>query len=897
MSSVDFNATRWWRPLERGDRWSLAIIVGLPILIFSVPALLGHPALAQDNLIQNFPLRVLTGQQLDSGHLPLLNPLSDSGTPLLGGMNAGSFFPGTLIFAVLPAILSWVLNLIAVYVASALGMFALLRWHGLRTLPSLVPALVFTYSGAMIGQIVHLGVVQGFAMLPWGVLIMLRMARAIEDQAPDATWFERLRALAPTTTAFAVLWGLISLTGEPRAFAEMELLTLIVGPIVLLVRSSWWLTTWRNRVLYVVGVGVGVGWGVLIGLAQLLPGLSFIDISQRTGLTYQFFGAGSLTPEWASLLFIPDIFGGNGALHQPSYFVNYNLPEVTGYVGVLALVATFAFLSRLTRRGWRGGDRNYVVYLAIAVVGLLATWGNFTPLGHIFRAIPLFGSTRLQSRNVVLVDFGLTALLGWWLQRLAERDVAGAGLGGRRKWVTLSPALVTGALCVAMLTVGAAIVEHLGATTSEGALAHFEWPTLVLHLAIALTIVGLLVWTPTSPRLLRRLTIVTAIDVVLFLTFCSLGFASGHVNPEPPRAPAVSVLGAKGRFALVDPSGAHQDVYEDLGSPNMNVFTGLASVQGYGSLINEIYGNETGTHPRFNLNPCQLAQGTFKQLRLYTVIVSSQKLATSLVGAQPKALRCLPIVRQQSQQRLFGQLLDVRSVVVVGAGGGKVTTGPISAQLLNATGKPFGAVVTKVGRPRVVFNFSRYRERAAGVVVSASFGALITSTKVVPRGGPADLLNTPFQQALSDSSWRLVDTSGTVSIFHASTLRASDFLAPPGTTSHIISIQNSTWGDSWITVDARRPVVLKRSEEWIPGWRATAVNVRTKKAVTLHVVRSGLIQQVLVPKGEWDVHFHYHAPHIEEGLLGSAVGLLALAVSGTYLWVRRPTRRNGKVQP
>src|SRR6202167_1600869 len=103
--------TRGWRRLARGDRWALLVIVGLPVLIFSVPALLGHPALAQDNLIQNFPLRVLTGQQLDSGHLPLLNPLSDSGTPLLGGMNAGSFFPMTLIFAVLPAIFAWVLNL------------------------------------------------------------------------------------------------------------------------------------------------------------------------------------------------------------------------------------------------------------------------------------------------------------------------------------------------------------------------------------------------------------------------------------------------------------------------------------------------------------------------------------------------------------------------------------------------------------------------------------------------------------------------------------------------------------------------------------------------------------------------------------------------------------------
>ena len=38
----------------------------------------------------------------------------------------------------------------------AVGIFVLLRWHGLRTLPSFVAALSYAYSGAMIGQVVHL---------------------------------------------------------------------------------------------------------------------------------------------------------------------------------------------------------------------------------------------------------------------------------------------------------------------------------------------------------------------------------------------------------------------------------------------------------------------------------------------------------------------------------------------------------------------------------------------------------------------------------------------------------------------------------------------------------------------------------------------------------------------
>jgi hypothetical protein len=134
---------------------------------------------------------------------------------------------------------------------------------------------------------------------------------------------------------------------------------------------------------------------------------------------------------WTSLLFIPDIFGGNGSLGQPNYFAHYNLPEVTGYAGLLALIATFAFLAKLTRRGWKGEDRDYVLYFVILVVGLFATWGSYTPLGHVFRHIPLYGSTRLQSRNVILVDFAMSAMLGWWFHRLQTHRRSGRG-GPRR---------------------------------------------------------------------------------------------------------------------------------------------------------------------------------------------------------------------------------------------------------------------------------------------------------------------------------------------------------------------------------------------------------------------------------------------------------------------------------
>ena len=889
--------TTWWRPLERSDRWALVVLLAIPTVLFGVPALAGHPAIAADNLIQNFPLRVLSGQQMRTGHLPLLNPLANSTTPLLGGMNAGSFFPLTFLFVFLPPLVAWVANLVAVYVASAMGMFALLRWHGLRTSSSIVAALVFTYSGAMVGQMVHLGVIQGFALLPWTVLALLSMARALRHLADGSPTRQKIRASAPGVLSLAVLWGLACLSGEPRAIAEIELLTMIVAPCAVLVHSSCQPSTWRRRLVYLVGVGVGVLWGIVIGLAQLLPGWNFIAQSQRSSISYWFFGAGSLVVRWTSMLFIQTINGANSQLGSPHFFTNYNLPEVTGYVGILALVATFGYVARLTRRGWRLDDREYVVYFVIVVIGLFATWGGFTPLGHVFQHIPLFGSTRLQSRNIVLVDFGATVLLGRWLERLSAGDVAGAGLVGARRWLTLSPALFTIVLSAAMMLRGPSIARFMGAVGNNALQASHETLTLVLQLAIAGSIVWLVTVMARSAKLVRWLVVVTTIDVFVFLLFSSTGFSSGHVNPMPSRSQTITAIGGHGRFAFVDPSGAHDEAFENLGSPNLNVFTRLSSVQGYGSLIDSTYGNATDTHPLFTIGACQLADGAFKQLRLATVVVGANQLATPVTATTPHPTWCFNQSPSTSTARYFGQYLDVESIVLEGRPGESVSSGPVKVRLLNGEGQPFGATITRSGSSTLRFDFSTAHEVAAGVVISAPAKAVVYSTTVVQRYGlPSWRLNNGYQQALSTTWWRLAKTEGTLAIFRAHHIGPTTWLGAHATTSRISAVENATWGDSWITVHATHPTVLLRSDEWLPGWRATAVNQSTGASIVLPVKRTGLIMKVTVPTGAWQVHFHYHAPYIELGLAATGAGVVALlgALGLTRRWSLR--RRKGRVQ-
>jgi hypothetical protein len=93
----------------------------------------------------------------------------------------------------------------------------------------------------------------------------------------------------------------------------------------------------------------------------------------------------------------------------------------------------------------------------------------------------------------------------------------------------------------------------------------------------------------------------------------------------------------------------------------MNVFTKLASVQGYGSLISTNYDNSTGTHPQAAIDACRLADGTFAQLRLATLAVSYAQLTHNVIVPVPAVPNCRQAPATTTAYRYFGQMLNVQS--------------------------------------------------------------------------------------------------------------------------------------------------------------------------------------------------------------------------------------------
>jgi len=101
-----------------------------------------------------------------------------------------------------------------------------------------------------------------------------------------------------------------------------------------------------------------------------------------------------------------------------------------------------------------------------------------------------------------------------------------------------------------------------------------------LHLLIALVAtLAVLFLAKHSKRLFAVLMVVLVADLVVFLLFTSTGLIGGQGPREASESYAQRLLGNSGRFALVDAAGAHTGVYRELGEPNMNVFTHMASVR------------------------------------------------------------------------------------------------------------------------------------------------------------------------------------------------------------------------------------------------------------------------------------------------------------------------------
>jgi hypothetical protein len=545
-------------------------------------------------------------------------------------------------------------------------MVVLLRVLGRSWTASGLGALAFAYGGFMVAQSVHIDLVEAAAWLPWAFAALERLA----NRPPG-------RSAAPWVAILGGAIGLMGLSGSAEPILD--------GGLVLAVYAAWLL--WRTparRASLVLGIIAGVALGLALAGAQLVPGALIQAQSQRAIHDYWYFTSGSMNKSLTLLGLDPLLLGTNN--FPVGFLGTYSLPEVSSYVGILPLMGVVGLLARRHRRNPEAS--RWWIWYAIAALGLVLTWGDFTPLGHVFFHLPLFNRQRLLARNLLEVDLAVAVLFAAWLDHMflspaprtvdpgAAVDRAGHGAVGTararpvtadatspptRWWRTLPGpegwrSDIVLPLIPPLAVIGLQIVLLAGGT----------WFPHVLHVPIAVTrstmwSLGAFLTIPTAISLwavwlvLRRarlarvmprlLTALVVVDLAVFNAFTQSAPDSQGATTSSAAADELAAFaaaqgsgpaGGQHRIALFDPDRYYSTEVERLGEPDLTILRGLDSVQGYGAVVDAGYDRATGTHLQLNLNPSALANGTFAPLDL-TVLVSAPEYFVHVVTAAPGA--------------------------------------------------------------------------------------------------------------------------------------------------------------------------------------------------------------------------------------------------------------------
>jgi hypothetical protein len=871
---------------RRGDVAAIVVLVALPAVIFTVPALTGHAVLPGDDITQNFPLRVLAGLQIRAGQLPLFDPYIWSGSPLLAGWNAAAAYPLTWLFAIMPGVAAWTAGLVITWVAAGLGMFCFLRALGLRSLAGFLGALSFAFAGAMAAQVPHFGLVAGMSWVPVGLLAVLRLSQ-------DRPVASRLR----WTAVLAAAVGLVLLAGEPRAVDDA---CVIVG-----IYAAWQIARLGRRGgPAMVSVAAGLGLGVCLGAVQWLPGLAAIAASQRAAGSVALFASGSLPVRWLLLTLVPDLLGGSGSLGQPGFLSGYSLTEVTSYVGILPLVAAFALLARLRVRPRLP---EWTVWHVIALAGIVLALGGNTVLGGLLYRLPLFGDQRLQSRNILVLDLALAVLLAFWVDQPAARS----RLARPRLETALGavPALAVIAVAALGLAEGAGVLHWLGIGQARaagviGQLRPWLVPYTVLGAgAVALVLAGRRLGPRARSRVLAGFVVA---DLVVFTILCVVAVDPGQAGGSgtaggPGRSAAggqaaaarpIAALGYQGRFAIYDPDLLDPRELSALGPPDLNGVgaSPMPSVQGYSSLADGRYAAATGSHLATGegqdvLSARAVGNGTLDQLDTSVLLTLPAYLTTSGPGsaaaAGPAGTGRRDLAAGQRTTWYLGAAADVSRVVVLDPDARQDAVGGTQLGLVAPDGLTRWFAARAITASALAITVPRPGPAVAVTGRARGAACPLGPPSVLTRGGSVLTADGQLQDALVPPRWALAGFDGSFAVFADRmatgplTVQALPGRSASGT--RITGVTGAPAEPTASTVFSPHGARILRSVAAIPGWTATW-RPRHGPVLPLAVQRDGLVQAVDVPPGGGILTWSYLPPGFPAGLAASAAAVIVLAV-------------------
>ncbi len=359
--------------------------------------------LGWDAVAQIYPWRLLASRLFHRGWIPLWNPYSFCGTPLAANDQSAVFYPGNLLFWVLPV---W----------RALGWTAWLH----LTLAGWFMALLCLQLGRSRIAAFLAGII--YATCSWQTSWLL-----LPTFLCTAVWIPLMmltviqlgsRCSLLNMAKMAAVGGMLLLAGHLQIALYGWFAALVSGFFVLWSRFQ---SNRRSGLITLFGLFAATAVSFILASVQLLPTYELSRNSPRTGAPtsagYRAYVA--YAPPLANLatLYSPNLFGNPSHPGDPYYGVSqggipFNFAEGAVYFGAIPLCLAFI--------GLYAPEPNRRLFGIIALLGLLLALGTLLD-ELLYFELPGFAASGSPGRALLLVDLGGAGLAAIGLDSMRSR--------------------------------------------------------------------------------------------------------------------------------------------------------------------------------------------------------------------------------------------------------------------------------------------------------------------------------------------------------------------------------------------------------------------------------------------------------------------------------------------
>lgn len=345
--------------------------------------------LITDPVRQQYPWRFLAVSLEKSGLLPLWNPYSFGGTPLLANFQTAAFYPLNILLFLLPFQIGWSILVMLQPLLAGLFLYLYLRRMRLSELAAAFGGVIFAFCGFSI------------AWLEWNLLGQVALWLPLILLAKE-------HLLAKTSYK----WIIVLIFAECSAFLAGHLQTFfylalisesyLIARVIQIIhgekqKTHFWKKAWGKYYQFLIYSLIII----VVTFIQWLPTVQFVLQSARdTDQLDAWKQAGWFIP-WQNLVqfFSPDFFGNPTTLN---YWGVWNYGEFVGYIGLFPLIISlFALFYRRDGKTFFFG----ILFFLSLLFSLPTIFAQAPYLLH----IP-FLSTSQPTRLLFITDFSLSVL-------------------------------------------------------------------------------------------------------------------------------------------------------------------------------------------------------------------------------------------------------------------------------------------------------------------------------------------------------------------------------------------------------------------------------------------------------------------------------------------------------